>query len=104
MKPGSQGRGLPMFSHEELQSLDPKYFSIIAVDEYDVTIMSRCTGHYWYLHNPEYPEQGTIIVFHRHNGNLPYHLHGRGNSLRQVVRSIKSHDRFQLNGRKPVGR
>ena len=26
-----------MFSHEELQSLDPKYFSIIAVDEYDVT-------------------------------------------------------------------
>lgn len=48
--------GLPMFSHEELQSLEPKYFNIIAVDEYDVTIMSRCTGHYWYLHNLEYPE------------------------------------------------
>ena len=91
--PGSLERGLPMFSPEDLQSLDRNYFSVIVADEYDVTIMSRNTGHFWYLHNPEYPEKGTIILFH-----------SRGNSLGQVVRSIKSHDRFQLNGRKPVRR
>lgn len=50
------GRSLPMFSNEDLKCLDPKYFSIITTDAYDVTIMSRNTGHYWYLHNPEYPE------------------------------------------------
>ena len=102
--PGSLERGLPMFSPEELQSLDRSYFSIIVADEYDVTIMSRNTGHFWYLHNPEYPEKGTIILFHKHKAGDKYHLHGRGNSLGQVVRSIKSHDRFQLNGRKPIRR
>ena len=102
--PGSPERGLPMFSPEELQSLDRNYFSVIVADEYDVTIMSRNTGHFWYLHNPEYPEKGTIILLHKHKAGDKYHLHGRGNSLGQVVRSIKSHDRFQLNGRKPVRR
>ena len=44
-----------MFSPEDLQSLDRNNFSVIVADEYDVTIMSRNTGHFWYLHNPEYP-------------------------------------------------
>lgn len=34
-----------MFSSEDLKVLDSKYFSIIAADDYDVTIMSRNTGH-----------------------------------------------------------
>ena len=38
-----------MFSNEDLKCLDPKYFSIITTDAYDVTIMSRNTGHYWHL-------------------------------------------------------
>ena len=45
--PGSLERGLPMFSPEDLQSLDRNYFSVIVADEYDVTIMSRNTGHFW---------------------------------------------------------
>lgn len=52
-----------MFNTEDLKCLDPKYFNIIAVDDYDVTIISRNTGHYWYLHNPEYPGEGTVIIF-----------------------------------------
>ena len=42
-----------MFNSEDLKYLDPQYFSIIAMDAFNVTIMSRNTGHYWYLHNPE---------------------------------------------------
>ena len=34
-----------MFSKEELRSLDTKYFAVIVADEYDVTVMSRNTGH-----------------------------------------------------------
>jgi hypothetical protein len=89
-----------MFSAEELQSLDRKYFNVIAVNDYDVTVMSRNTGHYWYMHNPEYPESGTIILFHRHTGDQPYHYQKREKSLRSAVRYIRKHDRFQLNGRK----
>ena len=98
--PGSLERGLPMFSPEDLQSLDRNYFSVIVADEYDVTIMSRNTGHFWYLHNPEYPEKGTIIFFNKNKADDKYHLHSRGNSMEQEVRSNKSHDRFQLIGRK----
>ena len=89
-----------MFSKEELGWLDPKYFNIISTNDYDVTVMSRYTGHYWYMHNPEYPERGTIILFHRHNGSLPYHFQKRESSLKSAVRYIRKHDRFQLNGRR----
>ena len=97
---GLPGRRLPMFSNEDLKCLDPEYFSIITTDAYDVTIMSRNTGHYWYLHNLEYPEHGTVIIFHKHRASHPYHQHGRANPLRQAVRSIQGHDRWQMNGRK----
>ena len=30
----------------------------------------------------------------------PYHQHGRSNMLRQAVRSIKRHDKWQMGGRK----
>ena len=92
-----------MFDADDLKCLDPKYFNIIATDAYDVTIMSRNTGHYWYLHNPEYPEKGTVIIFHSHHadrsGRVRYHMHGRANTLRQAVLSIRGHDRWQMSGR-----
>lgn len=79
-----------MFGNEDLKCLDPEYFSIITTDVYDVTIMSRNTGHYWYLHNLE---RGTVIIFHSHHadssGRVKYHLHGRANTLQQAVRSIR---------------
>ena len=55
---GSLGSRLAMFSNEDLKCLNPEYFNIITKDAYDVTVMSSNTGHYWYLYNPEYPEQG----------------------------------------------
>jgi len=41
--------GRPMFDANELSVLDPKYFSIIFTDAFDVTIMSRNTGHFWFV-------------------------------------------------------
>lgn len=91
-------RGLPMFDANDLACLDPKYFNIIYEDVYDVTIRSKNTGHYWSLHSPEYPERGVVIIFHSHRAE-PFHAHGRANSLRQAVKRIQSHDRWQLKGR-----
>lgn len=89
-----------MFNSDDLKCLDPAYFNIIAVDDYDVTIMSRNTGHYWYIHSCEWPDAGSVVVFHKHLYRHPYHQHSRANTLRQAVRSIKGHDRWQMNGRK----
>ena len=63
-----------MFSKEELKSLDTKYFAVITADEYDVTVMSRNTGHYWYIHNPEYPGKGSCIIFHMWGGPMPVNI------------------------------
>ena len=89
-----------MFDTEQLKAIDSRYFNIITVDEYDVTIQSRNTGHYWYLHCTVGPGDAACIIFHKHKYFHPYHQHGRGNSLRQAIRSIQSHDRWQMNGRK----
>lgn len=91
---------LPVFDAEDLKCLDWKYFQVINVNECDVTIMSRNTEHFWYLHNSEYPEKGTGIISHKHRASNTYHHHGRANTLWQAVRSIRRHDIFQLNGRK----
>lgn len=88
-----------MFDQKDLASLDPSYFNIITADPYDVTVISKNTGHVWYIHNPEYPDQGSCIIFHKHNVSHPYHAHGKAKSLRQAVRSIKGHDKWQMNGR-----
>ena len=92
-------RGSIMFDASDICNLDKEYFSVIFVDAFDVTIMSRNTGHFWFIHNPEYPTPGTCIIFHKHKASHPYHQHGRANSLKQAVRSIQSHDRWQMQGR-----
>lgn len=77
-----------MFTDEELQNLDPKYSNIILCDGLDVTIQSRNTGHWWYLHCTGATGENALIVFHRHKGTHPYHQHGRAQSLRQAVKGI----------------
>ena len=84
-----------MFNAEDLKCFDTKYFSIIAFDDHDVIIMYKNTGHYCYFHNPEYPRKGTVIIFHKHKASHTYHQHGRVNTLKQAVKRIKSHDKWQ---------
>ena len=89
-----------MFDQEDFECLDTGYVKMICMKDGDVSIMSRNTGHVWYIHNPEYPLTGSCIIFHKHKVSTPYNQHGRSNTLRQAVRSIKSHDRWQMGGRK----
>lgn len=48
-----------MFDSEQLKQVDPVYFNIILADDTDVTIQSRNTGHYWYLHCTGYSSEGS---------------------------------------------
>lgn len=91
-----------MFDEKQLAGLDHIYFNIICADDRDVTIQSRNTGHYWYLHNTGYPSEGSCIIFHKHRFSHPYHQHGRARTLRQAVKSIKQHDEYQLKVRKTI--
>ena len=91
-----------MFTQQELDSIDKKYFAVIVADQYDVTLMSLNTRHVWQLHNVELPDGEVTVVFHKHHASDPYHTHSRSRSLGRAIRDIKSHDHFQLIGRTPV--
>lgn len=54
-----------MFDEISLKKIDAKYFNIILLDNKDITLQSRNTGHYWYLHCTEYPEEQSLIIFHK---------------------------------------
>lgn len=41
----------------------------------------------------------SLVIFHKHRFQHPYHQHGRANTLRQAVKSIQSHDKWQMGGR-----
>lgn len=89
-----------MFHERDMGVLDKSYFNIVLTGEYDVTVQSKNTGHFWYIHNLEFPEEDACIIFHKHRASHPYHRHGKAKNLRQAVRKIKRHDVFQMNGRR----
>ena len=93
-----------MYTQQELNAIDTKYFYVILMNEYDVTLMSKNTRHVWQLHNVELSDGEITVVFHKHRASDQYHTHSRSRTLGRALRDIKSHDAFQLNGRKPVKR
>lgn len=56
-----------MFEQKSLNKIDGDYFNIIIADSQDVTIQSRNTGHYWYLHCAGYSLEKFIKVFEKQN-------------------------------------
>ena len=89
-----------MFDTKDLDAISQEYFNIICTSEYDVTVQSKNIGHFWYLHNVTRPNTNACVIFHKHKCSHPYHLHGRANTLRQVLHNIKRHDTWQMKGRK----
>lgn len=81
-----------MFEQKSLDKIDGDYFNIIIADSQDVTIQSRNTGHYWYLHCAGYPTEEALIIFHKHRFKDGYHQHGHARSLRQAIKSRESID------------
>ena len=93
-----------MYTQAELDKLDRKYFAVILANEHDITLLSKNTHHTWWLHSVELPDGELTVIFHKHRPCDEYHTHSRSRTLRSAIRQIKSHDEFQLNGRKPVKR
>lgn len=93
-----------MISEEEKRALSSKYFEIFVVDDYDVVLKSRNTGHYWVIRCTGELGPQSVIIFHKHHLKDEYHLHEKTGSLQEAIRRIQGHDRFQLNGRKRVRR
>lgn len=71
-----------MYTQQELDVIDRKYFAVIVADQYDVTLMSSNTHHVWQLHNVELPDWEVTVVFHKQRVSDQYHVHSRSRTLR----------------------
>ena len=91
-----------MFSSKELSIIDSQYFQVIQKSALCVTIVSKNTGHFWHIIHQEYPSFKSCEIWHKHKAEDQYHLHGHKGTLRAAINSVKSHDIYQLNHRKPV--
>ena len=88
-----------MYDAKSLAALDRQYFTIICSDEYDVTLISKCTYNVLIRSCCGYQAEQSTISFHKHCIRRPYHEHGRATSLKRAIRQIKAHDAWQMAGR-----
>ena len=87
-----------MFTGEEHQSIDRRYFRILEREEDIIVLKSINTGHCWHLYKP-YNDRSDVIIFHRHENQTEYHRHDSVASLKEALQQIMSHDQFQIEVR-----
>ena len=85
-----------MFTQQQLNSIDRKYFIVFEASPYFVTVKSRNTRHFWRIH---YGNK-SCTIFHSHQGDGNYHEHGKGSCLAACLTKIQKHDTYQLKHRK----
>lgn len=61
-----------MFDTKDLDAISQEYFNIICTSEYDVTVQSKNTGHFWYLHNVTQPNANACVIFHNRKSSCSY--------------------------------
>jgi hypothetical protein len=92
-----------MISKTELKAIDSQYFNVIQEGCFAVYLQSKNTKHFWGIQVEEFPPFFRHFkIYHKHNSHNDYHRHRDAKSLSVAIDQIKSHDTFQLNGRKPV--
>ena len=89
-----------MITTEELKKVEGNYFEVLQTGAFAVTLRSKNTGHYWHLIKGKYPIFRHFVIYHKHNASDAYHAQGTACDLKAAVSGIKSHDEFQMNGRK----
>ncbi len=91
-----------MITKIELKFIDPQYFNILQMGCLTIYVQSKNTKHYWSIHLEEYPSFRHFKIYHKHNNHDQYHRHRDARNIRAAIEHIKSHDAFQLNGRKYI--
>lgn len=103
--PATQGAaegGMLMFTARERTLLTSPYFRLIRQTDDFYEVQSRCTKHCWIIQKLSY-DRYPVRIYHKHTkGTAYYHKHGHANTVSSAVRQIKSHDVWQLNGRRAM--
>lgn len=91
-----------MITKSELKFIDPQYFNILQMGCFAIYLQSKNTKHFWAIQVEEYPTFRHFKIYHKHNSHDQYHRHRDARNIHAAIEQIKSHDAFQLNGRKHI--
>lgn len=91
-----------MISTNELRFVDTQYFNILQMGCFNIYLQSKNTKQFWGIQLEEYTTFRHFRIYHKHNSYDEYHRHRDARSLLAAIEQIKSHDTFQLNGRKTI--
>lgn len=99
---GSGNKGSGNNTQRERTLLTSPYFRLIRQTDDFFEVQSRCTKHCWIVQKLSY-DRYPVRIYHKHTkGTAYYHRHGHANTVSSAVRQIKSHDVWQLNGRRAM--
>lgn len=85
-----------MITHEDCAAIDNKYFQVIEIREYSITLRSRNTGHCWHLLERIANGCTTYVISHRHGSSGPFHLQRSRPTVEACCDYIMDHDRYHL--------
>lgn len=92
-----------MFTKKDHRLLSSPYFRLIRQTDAFYEIQSLNTGHCWIIRKHHSSGNSPVIIYHKHTLKTPYyHKHGQSYTVQSAVQQIKSHDAYQLNGRRPA--
>lgn len=91
-----------MFTRNEFNEIDRKYFQVINETCYHLTLKSTTTGHTWNIMSLGNSKGKNLIISHKHNDMDPFHVQPcfHPKSVIDAQNMIKDHDIWHLNGRK----
>ena len=86
-----------MFTAKERTLLTSPYFRLIRQTDDFFEVQSS-----WIVQKLSY-DRYPVRIYHKHTkGTAYYHRHGHASTVSSAVRQIKSHDVWQLNGRRAM--
>lgn len=88
-----------MFSLQQLNSIDRKYFMVFESAPYLLVLKSKNTRHYWRIQPTGKKNQCSI--YHSHCGDCNYHFQCNSKDLEESLKTIREHDKYQLTHRRP---
>lgn len=93
-----------MFDKKDILQIDRDYFIVKSSTCYNICLQSKNTKHHWTIQPVTNNGFRSLIVLHRHGNSGDFHIQPKFHprTVSQAQELIKSHDLFQLNGRKPL--
>ena len=89
-----------MFTNSERKQFDNSYIVLLREEDRYIEVKSKSTSHCWIIFKKSFDSGRPVTIYHKHNqSDKYYHKNYETYNVAMAVSSIKSHDKYILNGK-----